>query len=177
MKKNRIILEKKNSSANLSKTLIMGLIGLVLLLIPSSLTKIVGLLVGITLLLMGMVQVINYIKNKNTISNFDLIVGILYSILGAIIIFKPHSVMNLITIVVGIYLIINALIKVKIAITLKNVTDKWIGTLLVSLITAILGFLLIFNPFASVIAITQLMGMFLVIVTIFDLLDTYIFRK
>lgn len=177
MPKNKVKLEKKNSSNNLSKTLILGLIGLILLLIPASFNKFIGLIVGFSLLLIGIIQIIKYVKNKDSFSNIDLISGILYSALGIIIILNPHAVMELVTVCLGIYLIINGLIKVKLAITLKQLTNRWIGTLVMAIVTIILGFLLIFNPFGSVVAITQLMGAFLVIVTLFDLIDSYIIQK
>lgn len=177
MTKNKVKLEKKNSSNNLSKTLILGLIGLILLLIPASFNKFIGLIVGFSLLLIGIIQIIKYVKNKDSFSNIDLISGILYSALGIIIILNPRAVMELVTVCLGIYLIINGLIKVKLAITLKQLTNRWIGTLVMAIVTIILGFLLIFNPFGSVVAITQLMGAFLVIVTLFDLIDSYIIQK
>ena len=44
------------------------------------------------------------------------------------------------------------------------------------IVTIILGILLIFNPFAGI-TITKLAGAFLVIVAIFDLIDTYVIQK
>ena len=108
MTKNKVKLEKKNSSNNLSKTLILGLIGLILLLIPASFNKFIGLIVGFSLLLIGIIQIIKYVKNKDSFSNIDLISGILYSALGIIIILNPHAVMELVTVCLGIYLIINS---------------------------------------------------------------------
>ena len=44
------------------------------------------------------------------------------------------------------------------------------------IITVVLGLLLIFNPFAGI-TITKLAGAFLVVVAVFDLIDTYIIQK
>ena len=68
------------------------------------------------------------------------------------------------------------MLKLKLAFTLKSITDKWIGTLVMGIITIVLGILLIFNPFAGI-TITKLAGAFLVIVAVFDLIDTYIIQK
>ena len=105
-----------------------------------------------------------------------MISGILYSVLGIIIIIYPYSIINLVTICLGVYLLINGLLKIKVAINLKNITNKWIGTLVMGIVTIILGILLIFNPFAGI-TITKLAGAFLVIVAIFDLVDTYVIQK
>lgn len=171
-----IISPKVSNPDNLSKTLILGLVGLVLLLIPGTLNKIIGILIGAALLIVGVLAIIKYTKEKEEGSNLNLVSGILYSVLGVIIIIYPYSIINLVTICLGVYLVINGLLKLKLAFNLKNVTDKWIGTLIMSIITVILGILLIFNPFAGI-TITKLAGAFLVIVAIFDLIDTYIIEK
>lgn len=171
-----IISPKVSNPDNLSKTLILGLVGLVLLLIPGTLNKIIGILIGAALLIVGVLAIIKYTKEKEEGSNLNLVSGILYSVLGVIIIIYPYSIINLVTICLGVYLVINGLLKLKLAFNLKNVTDKWIGTLIMSIITVILGILLIFNPFAGI-TITKLAGAFLVVVAIFDLIDTYIIEK
>lgn len=171
-----IISPKVSNPDNLSKTLILGLVGLVLLLIPGTLNKIIGILIGAALLIVGVLAIIKYTKEKEEGSNLNLVSGILYSVLGVIIIIYPYSIINLVTICLGVYLVISGLLKLKLAFNLKRVTDKWIGTLIMSIITVILGILLIFNPFAGI-TITKLAGAFLVIVAIFDLIDTYIIEK
>lgn len=171
-----IISPKVSNPDNLSKTLILGLVGLVLLLIPGTLNKIIGILIGAALLIVGVLAIIKYTKEKEEGGNLNLVSGILYSVLGVIIIIYPYSIINLVTICLGVYLVINGLLKLKLAFNLKKVTDKWIGTLIMSIITVILGILLIFNPFAGI-TITKLAGAFLVIVAIFDLIDTYIIEK
>ena len=172
------IIAPKNASNqdNLSKTLILGLVGLVLLLIPGTLNKLIGILIGGALLITGVLSIIKYTKENIAGSNLNLVSGILYAVLGVIIIIYPYSIINLVTICLGVYLIINGMLKLKLAFTLKNITDKWIGTLVMGIITIVLGLLLIFNPFAGI-TITKLAGAFLVIVAVFDLVDTYIIQK
>lgn len=165
-----------DNSDNLSKTLVLGLVGLVLLLIPGTLNKLIGILIGAFLLFVGISAILKYLKNKENNSSLNFVSGILYSVLGAIIIIYPYSIINLVTICLGIYLVINGLLKIKVSLILKTITDKWIGTLIVGIITIILGLLLIFNPFAGI-TITKLAGAFLVIVAVFDLIDTYVIQK
>ena len=161
------IIAPKNASNpdNLSKTLILGLVGLVLLLIPGTLNKLIGILIGGALLITGVLSIIKYTKENIAGSNLNLVSGILYAVLGVIIIIYPYSIINLVTICLGVYLIINGMLKLKLAFTLKNITDKWIGTLVMGIITIVLGLLLIFNPFAGI-TITKLAGAFLVIVAV-----------
>ena len=171
-----IISPKVSNPDNLSKTLILGLVGLVLLLIPGTLNKLIGILIGVALLAVGIIAIVKYIKEKDNGNSLNLVSGILYSVLGVIIIIYPYSIINLVTICLGVYLVINGLLKLKLSFVLKRITDKWIGTLIMGIITVILGVVLIFNPFAGI-TITKLAGAFLVVVAVFDLIDTYIIQK
>lgn len=171
-----IIYPNMSSPNNLSKTLILGLVGLVLLLIPETLNKLIGVLIGVVLLMVGIIAIVRYFKEKKNESNLNIVSGILYSVLGVIIIIYPYSIINLLTICLGLYLVIYGSLKLKKSIVLKKITDKWIGTLIMGIITIILGIILIFNPFAGI-TITKLAGSFLVVVVLFDLIDTYVIQK
>lgn len=175
-------LEKKNTNnyadykkSELTKTLILGLVGLVLVLMPGTLNKILGIIVGVVLLVMGIAGIYQYLQNKIGTSP-SLVSGIFYSILGSIILLYPGSVVRAIAIGIGISLTISGLIKVKWAFTLKSLDSTWIGTLVIGILTTILGLVLIFSPFSGD-AITKITGAFLMVVAVFDLIDNYILQK
>ena len=175
-------LEKKNRNnydsykkSELTKTLILGLVGLVLVLMPGTLNKILGIIVGVVLLVMGVAGIYQYLQNKIGTSA-SLVSGIFYSILGSIILLYPGSVVRAIAIGIGISLTISGLIKVKWAFTLKSLDSTWIGTLVIGILTTILGLVLIFSPFSGD-AITKITGAFLMVVAVFDLIDNYILQN
>lgn len=175
-------LEKKNRNnydsykkSELTKTLILGLVGLVLVLMPGTLNKILGIIVGVVLLVMGIAGIYQYLQNKIGTST-SLVSGIFYSILGSIILLYPGSVVRAIAIGIGISLTISGLVKVKWSFTLKGLDSTWIGTLVIGILTTILGIVLIFSPFSGD-AITKITGAFLVVVAIFDLIDNYFLQK
>lgn len=176
--KEKVILEKKDKPVlenDITKTLIIGLIGLVLILIPDTLNKIIGIIVGACFLILGISAIYKYMNNKEE-GNLNLITGILYSVLGGIIILYPHSVLRLVAICLGVYLLISGLSKVRLALMLKDDTNRWIGTLSVAILILVLGILLVFNPFSGV-AITKLAGAFLFLYAIFDIIDKYVIQK
>lgn len=176
-------LEKKNVNNNynnykkneLTRTLILGLVGLVLLLMPGPLNKIIGILVGVVLLVFGIAGIYQYLQNKIGTSN-SLVSGIFYSILGSIILLYPGSVVRAIAIGIGISLTMSGLVKIKWAFTLKGLDNTWIGTLVIGILITILGVILIFSPFSGD-AITKVTGVFLLVVAVFDLIDNYILQK
>ena len=168
---------KVNNNDDLSKTLILALIGLVLLLLPETLNNIIGFVVGGCLLIFGIIGIIKYIKTKEYKFTSSLVSGILYSALGIVVFINPASVISLVTICLGVYLVINGILKTVFSFNLKRITTRWIGALVMGILTVILGLLLVINPFGSAVAITKLAGAFLVVVAIFDLVDRYIIMK
>lgn len=168
---------KISNNDDISKTLILALIGLVLLLLPSTLNNIIGFVVGGCLLIFGIIGIIKYIRIKEYKFTSSLVSGILYSALGIIVIINPSSVISLVTICLGLYLVINGILKTVFSFNLKKITTRWGGALVMGLLTIVLGLLLVINPFGSAVAITKLAGAFLVVVAIFDLVDRYIIMK
>ena len=168
---------KISNNDDISKTLIFALIGLVLLLLPGTLNNIIGFVVGGCLLIFGIIGIIKYIRNKEYKFTSSLVSGILYSALGIIVIINPSSVISLVTICLGLYLVINGILKTVFSFNLKKITTRWGGALVMGLLTIVLGLLLVINPFGSAVAITKLAGAFLVVVAIFDLVDRYIIMK
>lgn len=126
---------KVNNNDDLSKTLILALIGLVLLLLPETLNNIIGFVVGGCLLIFGIIAIIKYIKIKEYKFTSSLVSGILYSALGVIVIINPSSVISLVTICLGIYLVINGLLKTIFSFSLKKITTKWGGSLVMGILT------------------------------------------
>ena len=116
-----------------------------------------------------------YLQNKIGTSA-SLVSGIFYSILSSIILLYPGSVVRAIAIGIGISLTISGLVKVKWSFTLKGLDSIWVGTLIIGILTTILGIVLIFSPFSGD-AITKITGAFLVVVAIFDLIDNYFLQK
>ena len=168
---------KISNNDDISKTLILALIGLVLLLLPSTLNNIIGFVVGGCLLIFGIIGIIKYIRIKEYKFTSSLVSGILYSALGIIVIINPSSVISLVTICLGLYLVINGILKTVFSFNLKKITTRWGGALVMGILTIVLGLLLVINPFGSAVAITKLAGAFLVVVAIFDLVDRYIIMK
>ena len=168
---------KISNNDDISKTLILALIGLVLLLLPGTLNNIIGFVVGGCLLIFGIIGIIKYIRNKEYKFTSSLVSGILYSALGIIVIINPSSVISLVTICLGLYLVINGILKTVFSFNLKKITTRWGGALVMGLLTIVLGLLLVINTFGSAVAITKLAGAFLVVVAIFDLVDRYIIMK
>lgn len=177
----------KNSIENMYKRMIIYslltalltiIIGIVLLLLPNATNKVVGIIVGIIFLIEGINSVYKYFHREGAkLYNLNLIFGVLYALLGVVIILYPFTVVEFVTVCLGIYMIINGASKVNYALWLKRGNEEsWLITLATGILIAIVGILVIFNPFASL-TLTKLAGAFLIITGILDFMDTILFRN
>lgn len=177
----------KNSIENMYKRMIIYslltalftiIMGIVLLFLPNATNKVVGIIVGIIFLIEGINSVYKYFHREGAkLYNLNLVFGVLYALLGVVIILYPFTVVEFVTVCLGIYMIINGASKVNYALWLKKGNEEsWLITLATGILIAIVGILVIFNPFASL-TLTKLAGAFLIITGILDFMDTILFRN
>ena len=173
----------KNSIENMYKRMITYSIltsiltvvaGVVLLLVPELTNKVVGII----FLLEGINSIYKYFHREGAkLYNLSLVFGVLYAVLGVVIIIYPFTVVEFVTVCLGLYMIINGASKVNYALWLKRGNeDSWLITLATGILLAIVGILVIFNPFASL-TLTKLAGAFLIITGILDFMDTILFKN
>ena len=180
------VLEKKDDNKDikmietetkydLNKTIILALVGLILLFMPRTVNNVVGIIAGSILLLLGLWTIYNYVQNKKG-TGITFVTGILFSVLGVLIIIDPGTIMSLAIKCLGVYMIILSLLKLKVAITIRKTAKLWKGTLTIAFIFLVFGILLVFNPFVME-EITKLAGAFLLAVAIMDIVDNYILQR
>ena len=154
------------------------LVGLVLVFLPTVSNKVVGIIVGIIFLIFGINAVYKYFHRDGAkIYSLNIVFGVLYSILGVVIILYPYSVMEFVTVCLGLFVIINGATKINYGIWLKRGNeDSWLVTLVTGIFLVVLGIMLVFNPFSAM-TLTQLSGAFLMIVGVLNVSDTILFKK
>lgn len=154
------------------------LVGLVLIFLPTVSNKVVGIIVGVIILIFGINAVYKYFHRDGAkIYSLNIIFGVLYSILGVIIILYPYSVMEFVTVCLGLFIIINGATKINYGIWLKKGNeDSWLVTLVTGIFLVVLGIMVVFNPFSSF-TLTQLAGAFLIIIGVLNTSDTILFKR
>lgn len=155
-------------------------LGLFLIINPTLSTKVSGILLGILLVVSGLYAVIKYVLNIDSafIFTFELIYGLLSIIAGILIIANPLSLANFITIIVGLWFIVSAIIKVSLALQFRVFKEEtWVLNLVIGLLTILLGILLLINPFSGFIIITTYVGIMLIVYAGMDIVEQFLFRK
>ena len=131
-------------------------------------------------MLFGLVKIIGYCSKDlyRLAFQFDLAFGILFVVLGFILIIRTDAMVNLICIVMGICVLADALLKIQISIDSRAFGNKkWWLILAMAILTGVAGFLLIFRPSESIQIIMILFGIVLITEGVLNLITILITVK
>lgn len=166
--------------SSLITSIILIVVGLLLIIKPEEVLSLISIIIGIGIVVIGIFGIINYIRDlqeDNTMS-LDIIYGVICLIVGSILIMNTKIVGSILPIVLGIWMVINSIIKAQYTLMLKdNNNSRWKITLLFSVLTLVCGILFIFNPFKGAALITQIIGTIVVIYSIMDIANIIILKK
>jgi len=154
-------------------------VGVFLFMNPGKTISIISYLLGGIILLLGAFGLFRFFgeKENKKIYTVDLIYGVLSFVAGLILILNPTSLAIVIQYVVAFWIIMNSSLKIKYAYNFKNFNSKaWIITLVVSLVSLICGIVLIFYPFEGALFVTKMIGIFLIVYSVLDIIDSIIIQ-
>ena len=150
------------------------------LVIPETMQKTLGYLIGIVLIVAGLVSIICYLlrdARENYYHN-EFVFGILGMVLGAVVLYKVEIVISLIPFILGVLVLCSGCSKLQDAIDLKRLDyGSWLGLLIVAAINIILGVVLIYNPFKAAILLFRVLGVVLILSGAGDCFSTIYFAR
>ena len=152
-------------------------VGVILLVAPEQTDKMIGMAVGVIFLLSGLNSIYKYLKRDGAkIYSLSLVFGVLYALLGLLLLVYPFTVTEFVTVCLGLYILINGANKVNNGLWLKKGSeDSWLITIATGILLIVIGVLIIFNPFANL-TLTKICGIFLIISGILDFTDSVMFK-
>lgn len=148
-------------------------LGLILLFFPTVSTKLICLVIGAAALITGIIRLVKYFRNNadGVFMRTGFISGFLLCSIGLFFIWKPLLITSILPFIIGLVICFNGLIKLQSAFELRRAYyDKWIISLIIAIVTLVLGLLLIFNPFSGVKLAVMMIGIALIIDGITNLL-------
>ena len=170
--KNRV---KKIYYTSLISSVIMCILGICLLVKPDFILNTVSTVIGIIILIPGVVALIDYFKTKYSA---NLVVGVVACIIGILFIFNPKFISSILPFILGVYFIINGISKLQYGIELrKNKIDNYMAIIVTSILILICGILSIVNPFGGALALTQVLGIFMIVYSGLDIYNAVIIKK
>lgn len=153
-------------------------LGLLLIFNSSATIMMVSYVIGAVLIALGVLAIINFLRSKNDTYHLDIVYGIVTIILGILVIQNPKVIGSIIPFVVGVGILINSGTKLKYALDLReNKKEVWKYTLIVAIISAIFGAILVFNPFKTSKVIVEIIGIFISIYALLDIISTIVIKS
>ena len=174
----RFILKRAKSTSWMAifESLVIGALGILLLIAPEGMTKVIFYVVGIFLMIKGVYKIINYfaVHWKYDFYKNDLLYGIIALVFGVIAVVLWQQLGQFIGIVVGAWMIYGALVRMNTAIKMHSAGNKeWFYVLLLSMMMLALGIYMVI----SVGAVLAIVGWVMVISAIVGIVDDLVFIR
>lgn len=140
---------KKIRWAYFAVSLIPVILGVVCMVKPAFIAGVICYVAGALLLGFGLFKVIRYFAAKSPLVD-SLVVGVLFSLIGFVLIFRKDEVISLIFIFIGILVLLDGVIKLKHAFLARHLGARdWVALLVCAIVVMGLGILMIADPFTG----------------------------
>lgn len=143
-------------------TVFLIAVGAILMIWPQAGLGTVLKIYGVFLIVYGAAKIYGYFAKDlfQLAFQFDFGLGIVSIILGVVMVFKTGRIIELFSVCVGIFMLIDAALKIQTAVEAKKFgVEKWWVILITCLVLALVGVLLIAAPFKAALTITRLIGL------------------
>lgn len=147
-------------------------LGVVLLLWPTTIMDLICYGFGVILLLYGLFSVLGFCRSEDRKGSafLDLFLGIVALAVGAVMILCPPLIQSIIPVILGLYIAVDGLLSVKRTLELRRMDyGRWNIHLILSLVSAGLGIFIIFHPLLTEAALFQAIGVVLIYAGLSDL--------
>lgn len=173
-------LMKKFFRSSLITSLFLIALGLLLIFQSDAVIYSISYIIGGILIAIGVLAIIKFIQNTNNEqkAELDIVYGIVSVILGIIVIKNPQAIASIIPAILGISIVISSATKLQYAFELKaNGNNLWKITMVISIISTLCGIVLLFNPFKALSSFTKVVGIFIVIYAVLDMISTFTIKR
>ncbi len=163
-----------NKKMSVLSSVILGIVGVLLILWSEVVTDVISKLVGLFLIVASMVNFYEFYKSdkQSIYVRSKLIYGIISLIAGIVFFTKPGLIKDLISVVVGFYILLAGSMKIREALMLKNAgIDKWVTPFILAVIEIVCAVLCIFGNLIVPDLVIQFIGVILVIYAIIDIVN------
>lgn len=174
----KVLSKRAKSIGGLSilESVVIGVLGLLLMINPTGITKIIFYVVGIFLIVKGVYKILNYfaVHGKTDFYNNDLLYGTVALVFGILAVVFWEQLGSMIGLVVGAWMIYGALVRMNTAIKLHTAGVKqWFYVLLLSLAMMALGIYML----VSTGAVLAVVGGVMIAAAVIGIIDDIVFMR
>ena len=167
---------KKATIANVFVSIAFILLGLMLTFKPNVTLSVIVNVIGIIIVAFGVLKLFNYFKLKTdfAVFEYDLLFGIIGIVLGIVIMVFGKEVAALFRVIIGIWIIYNAILRMQLSLYLKKVNSSaWIYTIAFAILILLCGIYITFRANA----IISTIGIVMIVYAVMDLIENMITLK
>lgn len=142
-------------------SLVFCVTGVLFILRPELSAVAISRALGIAMIVFGVIKLVGYFSRDlfRLAFQYDLGFGLLLIALGALVLARPDRVLDFIFIALGIAILADGLFKVQIAMDARQFgISAWWLTLVLAVVTGVVGLALVFRPWDSARLLTVLLG-------------------
>lgn len=135
--------------------------GVLFIVKPELSAMVISRALGAAMIVFGLIKLVGYFSKDlfRLAFQYDLGFGLLLIALGILVLAKPAGVLDFIFVALGIAILADGLFKVQIAVDSKRFgISTWWLTLVLAMVTGVVGLALVFRPWDSVRLLTTLLG-------------------
>lgn len=151
------------------------IVGIILIVNSVEATVMICRVIGIILLMSGVFFTGASLLNMNsTVQKFNLVPGLIQLLLGLYITVRPGNIVGFITVIIGIIVLFQSFSILEHGLETKFLGYKiWWITAIFAVIMAVLGIVIIVNPFGAISAAMKFTGFVLIVQGIIDAVTRY----
>lgn len=141
-------------------------LGVVALVMPDTMVRTLGYLIGVFLIVAGAVSMVCYLlrdAHQNYFRN-DFVHGLVGIAVGIIVLYKVDWIVELVPIILGVLVVASGCRKLQDVIDMKRMEyGSWVGMLVLAALNVVFGAVIILNPFETAVFLFQLIGVGLIV--------------
>lgn len=160
-------------------TALIIVFGLALLIWPGQTTGLILNFVGGILMAIGAFLIIRYYirSRKAMVRNMDLGFGITAAVLGLLVYLMKGFLLSIVPTIIGVVLLVLGFLKLQTALDFRRTNVfRWQFQLIISIISMVMGLVILINPFGTALLMTRMIGAAILIEGVQDLLSLRTFK-
>lgn len=150
-------------------------LGFVVALNPTTSLNVVSVLLGILLLVSGLLYLVRAIDNDASHRAWSMIAGLVFVVLGVVLVRHLHVTVVLIALLVGISWIVMGVVKLMAASQARGRTQTWLAVS--GAVTLLAGIVVVAVPINSVTVLTVLLGIWWIVLGILEIVGALALRR
>lgn len=169
---------KKIYNISLISSILLFVFGLLMTINSEAFLKTMTIILGVILIIIGVFPIFEYFRTKGSLgAGIGLISGIFSVVCGLMFLFNEDMLMILVPVFIGVWMIINGINKIQLALQLRDDNENtWIITFVYSIIIVILGGFFVIKPVSGANIVATTIGIILCIYAIFDIVDCILIK-